>query len=90
METTSPIEIKLNDLYKNGLEPNKGEEIYRRKYGIVKDSYKVVTHSITEENHIYALYGGKVDETRFYTTEGEWSRLWIKDCYILRNVVINS
>lgn len=90
MKTTISIEIKIEDLYKNGLEPNVGEAIYKRRYKITKDTYKMVTHHIEESADEYVKYGGKAGEKRLYTSEGQWATTWIKDCYILRNVTIDS
>ena len=112
MKTTLPIKISLEDLYNNGMEPERGEKIYKTNYYNYSETYSTVLGSHTSScivNHdkICGKYYGnptningrnlekyKDKKSGYYNKvfiahpRKKYISLWIKDCYILRNVEI--
>lgn len=82
------FKLFLEDLFKNGLEPNVGDKIYCFDNNICKDTQSTNPYYIRSEIKEIAEYGGKVDEKTFYTSKGTWSKLWIKNCFVYKDIII--
>ncbi len=83
--------IFLDDMFKNNEEPKIGEQIYKIRSSVRSETHttplqNVTSHTVSQAVEKYSKYGGKIDDKTYYTEEGEWSRLWIKNCFIIREI----
>jgi len=81
------VKIFLDDLYKNGVEPKKGETVYQIDNKVVPI---YLTHSIETEHVKVGKYGGKVDDKTFHTSKNKYDYLLIDNCYIKADITLKN